>query len=48
MEAPPFMCERSSKARVGVISETVSLPRMISSRKRAFSPAAAVVPGRVL
>jgi len=42
------MCDKSSKAKAGVISGTMDSPRMISFRNLAFAPAALVVPGNVL
>ena len=48
IEGPPFIWERSSNANSGEISLTVDSSRMISLRNAALTPAAAVVPGRVL
>ena len=42
------MCDNNSKAKAGVISATVSWPRIISFKNFALAPAAGVVPGNVL
>ena len=48
IEGPPFMCESSSNAKLGVISSTLDSPKMISFRNLDFTSAALVVPGSVL
>jgi len=42
------MCDNNSNAKVGVISLTIDSPKIISFKNLALTPAALVVPGKVL
>jgi hypothetical protein len=42
------MWDNNSKAKTGEISSTTDSPRIISFKNLAFTPAALVVPGKVL